>query len=151
MMARVSDFFRIVAGLAGLCLVVSACTPPGPFIRDVDEFNRENKNFNKKPDDVSEVTVCYSTRNATPKQVRDLAKARCAEYGKVARLTGRSLLNCPTFTPSGAEFDCLSPEAARGRAGSGTYGSTAPHGGAYSWSYTNPTSPLESLLPLPGN
>jgi len=101
-------------GKAAVCALVlaalAACGPAEPFVFKKAKFDRDSLYFNRKPDDISEVMICYRRGGTTPQAVASLANQRCGDFGKVARPRGHSLLDCPLLTPAGAVFDCVKPQ-----------------------------------------
>jgi len=89
--------------------VLAACGPVEPFVFKKGEFDRDSLYFNREPEDISEVMICYRKGGTTPQAVASLAEQRRADYGKVARPRGHSFLDCPLLTPAGAVFDCVAP------------------------------------------
>ena len=97
--------FRIFV-LSGLIALLSACAQPA-YVHQAGEFNRNLPNFGKDVTDIESVIVCYSSRGSTPAQVRSLARAECAKFGKTAQFEEQDYGNCPLPTPVSAHFSCL--------------------------------------------
>jgi len=106
---------------------LSACAVE-PYVYTADEFNRGSSTFKVVPQDISAVTVCYSSRNTTPERVRTLAEQECARFGKQARITKQTFGECPLATPVTATFQCSSGSG-YGRPGHQSLGQT-PNGAA---------------------
>lgn len=106
-MQEFSKIFRFL----GLALILSAggCAWAEPYVFDSQEFNRDAPNFGKELTDRSSVSVCYSRRGATPREVLDLAQTECGKFQKVARFTGQERLACPLVAPVKANFECVKP------------------------------------------
>lgn len=136
----------LAAGLA-IAGLLSACTPPAPYVHNPDEFNREDKAFNKEITERDSVTICYSKRNASPEKVRTLAEKACSDVGLHAVFLENSLLECPATTPAGAVFECVGAPGPRSGAKYPAYNPVRGGKRPYAWSYSPQPSPLESLLP----
>ncbi|WP_337997862.1 hypothetical protein [Oleispirillum naphthae] len=57
----------------------------------------------------SRPSICYNSRTATPQQVVALARAVCAENGKVPVLKEQKSFDCRIFYPTRANFICVEP------------------------------------------
>lgn len=97
--------FKIIP-LIGLLALTAACAQPA-YIHHATEFNRSSPGFGKDITDIDRVTICYSSRNATPAQVRALAVDECAKFGKTAQFQRQEYFICPLSTPVAASFSCL--------------------------------------------
>ncbi len=97
--------FRIII-VIGLLALTAACAKPA-YVYKPGEFNRNSSNFGKDVTDIKTVTVCYSSRGATPTQVRALAESECAKFGKTAQFKNQDYAVCPLPTPVSAHFSCL--------------------------------------------
>ena len=91
-------------------VVLSACTSEKLYVFNKDEFNRNSPSFNKKPDDISKIEICYNKTSTTPEAVIELARKECGNYGKQARFHKQDILHCPLYTPIRATFLCLDPK-----------------------------------------
>ncbi len=94
--------FAVLFGLA-------SCTSATPYVFKEDEFNRKSPTFNKKPDDIGEVKICYNKGLTTAETLRSIAQKECGLYGKRARFQTRDILHCPLATPIMVTFLCLVP------------------------------------------
>ena len=90
----------------GALAAVGGCAPPPPYVYRHQEFDREQKYFGKELPDISSVGICYNKKNATPRQIVEMAQAECAKYDRVARLIEQRRLECPVVTPMEAVFTC---------------------------------------------
>ena len=88
---------------------LSACHSSGPYVFKEGEFNRNSPTFNKVPDDIDKVQICYSTDSTTPDVLRGMAKDECGRYGKRPLFQRQDLLRCPLVTPVMATFSCVRP------------------------------------------
>jgi hypothetical protein len=91
-----------------LCLAIAACTS-SPYVYRAGEFNRSLIDFAQEPEDISEVTICYSSSNTSAQEVRKLALDRCAMFGKKAVFENQNYLSCPLSTPVAAQYSCVTP------------------------------------------
>ena len=94
-----------VMALAAVILTISGCSSP-PYVHNEGEFNRTTEGFGQPVEDISNVTVCYSSSSATPQQVAQLAVAECARFNKTARFSEQSYDVCPMAAPIAAIYDC---------------------------------------------
>ena len=94
--------FAVLFGLA-------SCTSATPYVFKEGEFNRESQTFNKKPDDIAEVKICYNRGSTNTETLRSMAQQKCGLYGKRARFQKRDILHCPLATPIMVTFLCLVP------------------------------------------
>jgi hypothetical protein len=108
---RTRWFTSLIAVVA--LTAVGACSLPAPYVYQVDEFNRESKDFGKDLKDRTSVGICYNKKNTTPKQIVKLAQDECAKYHKTARFSEQKRLECPIITPMEAIFECV-PQARYG-------------------------------------
>lgn len=107
-MARRRYAPRAAAAAALLALpMFTGCGAADPYIYKKNEFDRESATFNKEPEDLSEVTVCYLSANTAFSTVTRMAEERCAQFGKEARFVGSGYGDCPLLTPTGARFACV--------------------------------------------
>ncbi len=97
--------FRIIA-IISFAALASACAQPA-YVQQAGEFNRNSSNFGKDVTDIKSVTICYSSRGSTPAQVRSLATAECAKFGKSVRFINQDYVSCPLQTPVSAYFSCI--------------------------------------------
>ncbi len=97
-----------ILGLFLAAPMLAACAE-APYVYKAEEYDRSSEYFASEPDDISDVIICYSSSNATPAQVLELAQARCAQYGKTARFETQDYLSCPLSTPVSARFFCEIP------------------------------------------
>jgi hypothetical protein len=95
-------FFPVIM----LSLGLAACTSTEPYVYKSSEFNREAQGFGQPEKNISSVTICYSSAGAKADQVRQLASASCAEFGKEARFSHQDFKTCPLLTPVAAHFEC---------------------------------------------
>ncbi len=96
-------FFSLA--LVGLVTTTSACSSP-PYIHNAGEYNRESAGFGRPVEDISQVTICYSSSEATPRQVSQLAVAECARFNKSAVFSEQSYQVCPLAAPIAAIYTC---------------------------------------------
>jgi len=54
-------------------------------------------------------SICYNSWLTTPERVLGLARAVCAESGRVAVLTEQTFFDCRILYPSRADFRCVDP------------------------------------------
>lgn len=92
-----------------LCFAVASCASP-PYIHKANEFNRNLHGFSQEPDDISEVTICYSRSNTTAREIMEMASDRCAAYGKKATFNSQDYSMCPLSTPVAALYTCVDPD-----------------------------------------
>ncbi|NQU58283.1 MAG: hypothetical protein HQ513_13685 [Rhodospirillales bacterium] len=92
--------------LAGVVVVVAACSTP-PYVHKSGEYNRASQGFGQPVNDISSVTVCYSSYSATPQQVSQLAVDECAAFNKTAQFSSQSYNVCPLAAPIAAIYNCL--------------------------------------------
>jgi len=97
--------FKIIP-LIGLLALTAACAQPA-YVHHAAEFNRSSPEFGKDITDIDRLTICYSSRGATPAQVRSLARDECAKFGKTAQFLQQEYFVCPLSTPVAARFSCL--------------------------------------------
>jgi len=90
---------------------VAGCGRTAPYVYDAGEFNRDTDAFRNGIKDRKTVSICYAKRATTPAQITKLAGRECARFGKIARFSRQSYLECPVLTPVAAIFDCLSTDA----------------------------------------
>lgn len=90
----------------GLCLLAAGCGG-APYIHMEGEFNRAREGFGQAPQDITDVTVCYSGLETTAKAVADMAGERCAAFGKTAVFESQNMTVCPALTPTAANFRCV--------------------------------------------
>ena len=88
---------------------LSACYGSGPYVFKELEFNRNSPTFNKMPDDIDKVEICYSKNSTTPDVLLGMAKDECGRYGKRPLFQRQDLLRCPLVTPVMATFSCVRP------------------------------------------
>ena len=86
---------------------LSACSRSAPYVFKEGEFDRNSPNFNKMPDDIDKVQICYNKDSATTKVLLDMAKNECGRYGKRPYFQKQELLHCPLVTPVMATFSCV--------------------------------------------
>ena len=53
---------------------LSACYSSDPYVFKEGEFNRNSPTFNKVPDDIDKVEICYNKDSTTPEVLRVMAK-----------------------------------------------------------------------------
>ena len=87
--------------------LLSACSRATPYVFKEGEFNRNSPTFNKTPDDISKVQICYNKGSTTPAVVLEMARNECGLYGKRANFQKQDVLHCPIVTPVMATFLCL--------------------------------------------
>ncbi len=93
--------------LIGIMGLAAGCSSlPEPFVFRPREFDRTLPTFGQEPTDLTEVVVCYNSRNATPQAVNALAAESCGRYGKRAVFTHHRVLACPLLTPAAAHYNC---------------------------------------------
>ncbi len=92
-----------------LCFAVVACASP-PYVHIQNEFNRSLHGFSQESEDITEVTVCYSSSNTTNRDVMKLASDRCALFGKKAVFETQDYQTCPLSTPVAAQYVCVAPD-----------------------------------------
>jgi len=97
--------FKIIP-LIGVLALTTACAQPA-YVHQAAEFNRSSAQFGKDITDIDSVTICYSSRGATPTQVRTLAKDECAKFNKTAQFLQQEYFVCPLSAPVAASFSCL--------------------------------------------
>ncbi len=90
---------------AGVLIATAACSSP-PYVHNAGEYNRAAENFGRPVTDISDVTVCYSSSSATPRQVTRLAVAECARFNKTAMFFEQSYSICPMTAPIAAIYNC---------------------------------------------
>ena len=95
--------FKMV--LVGVVLATAACSSP-PYVHNSGEFNRSSEGFGQPVKDISQVTVCYNSSSATPRQVTQLAVAECARFNKTATFTRQDYNICPLASPVAAIYNC---------------------------------------------
>lgn len=78
-----------------------------PYIRAEGEFNRSRADFGRAPQDIENLTICYSGWETTEAAVAAMARARCAEFGKTAVFEEDTMTLCPVLTPVAAKFQCV--------------------------------------------
>ena len=93
--------------LASLGPVVFGCAEIEPYVFTEQEFDRDAAEFGKQPENIGGVEICYSKHSTTAQALRELASARCGEFGKVARYQTQVDWKCPLFTPVRAVFACV--------------------------------------------
>jgi hypothetical protein len=93
--------------MTSLASIVAGCSGGAPYVFDPDEFNRESDIYRKGILDREEVTVCYSKRATTPRQIATIARNECAKFGKTAQFNGQSYSKCPLLTPIAANYECV--------------------------------------------
>jgi hypothetical protein len=93
--------------LPGAVLLMTACSLPAPYVFLKDEFNREAPGFGKKPADIEDVSICYSSWGTTPDVVRRMAETECGRFDKVAVLDHQDYQSCALMTPRRAVFSCV--------------------------------------------
>lgn len=87
-------------------VALSGCFRSPPYVLNPNEFNRDSPDYAEGPKDVSNFTICYNKRGATPKEVQKMAVNHCAEYKKTVDFIGQNYQECPLATPVGARFVC---------------------------------------------
>ena len=92
-----------------LALAAVACSGLEPYVYLPSEFNRGSPDFGRDPTDIKAVAICYNSRSITPEALREMARAECARFDKVARFSHQDTLRCPIITPVGAHFKCVRP------------------------------------------
>ena len=90
-------------------LGLSACSKAAPYVFKEGEFNRNSPTFNKRPDDINKVQICYNKGSTTPEVVLEMAGNECGLYGKRANFQKQDVLHCPLLTPVMATFSCIKP------------------------------------------
>ena len=90
-------------------LGLSACSRAGPYVFKKGEFDRNSPAFNKMPDDIKKVQICYNKDSTTPEVLLEMARNECGLYGKRPYFQKQDLLHCPLLTPVMATFLCLRP------------------------------------------
>ncbi len=93
--------------LASLGPAAFGCAETEPYLYNATEFDREALDFGKEPENIRSVEICYSKHSTTAQELREMANARCGEFGKVARFQSQDYLQCPLFTPARAFFACV--------------------------------------------
>ncbi len=93
----------------GLLLGLSACSRAAPYVFKEGEFDRNSPTFNKTPDDIDKVQICYNKNTTKPGFLQKIARNECSRYGKRARFQKQDILHCPLVTPVMATFLCLRP------------------------------------------
>ena len=93
----------IFAALLGL----SACSRSAPFVFKEGEFNRNSPSFNKTPEDIDKVQICYNKASTKPEVLLDMAEKQCGRYGKRPHFQKQEFLYCPLVTPVMATFSCV--------------------------------------------
>ena len=59
---------------------LSACYSSGPYVFKEGEFNRNSPSFNKVPDDIDKVQICYNKYLTTPKALQEMAQAELHRF-----------------------------------------------------------------------
>ena len=98
-----------------LALMLGACALPAPYVYHANEFDRSAVGFGKDPTDISEVTICYASRNTSPADIVALARQECGRFGKVPVFDHQTYTLCPLTTPNAAVYACVAPESADGQ------------------------------------
>lgn len=93
--------------VASLGPVAFGCAETAPYVYNAIEFDRDAEGFGKQPANINKVEICYSKHSTTAQALRELASARCGEFGKVARYQTQVDWECPLFTPVRAVFACV--------------------------------------------
>ncbi len=93
--------------LASLGPATFGCAETEPYVYTKLEFDRDAPEFGKEPANIGKVEICYSKLSTTAQALRELANARCGEFGKVARYQSQVYRECPLFTPVRAVFACV--------------------------------------------
>ena len=87
-------------------LLMTACSMPNPYVYLLEEFNRDAVGFGKKPTDIDDVSICYSSWSTTPDVVSKLAQAECGKYDKDAVPQHQDYQYCALMTPRRAVYAC---------------------------------------------
>ena len=85
--------------------VFAACSVP-PYVYKAGQFDRSSAGFGQIDSDISNVTICYSTYSATPREVSKLALNECARFGKSVRFIEQDISICPITAPMAAFYAC---------------------------------------------
>ncbi len=93
--------------LASLGPAAFGCAETEPYLYNAAEFDRDAPEFGKEPRNIGRVEICYSKQSTTAQELREMANARCGQFGKVARFQSQDYLQCPLFTPARAFFACV--------------------------------------------
>lgn len=92
-----------------LLLGLSACSRATPYVFKEGEFDRNSPSFNKVPDDIDKVQICYNKYLTTPQALQEMAQSKCGLYDRLAYFYKQDILHCPLVTPVIATFLCLRP------------------------------------------
>jgi len=103
--------FSLLA-LTVVIVTMAACSTP-PYVYKSGEFNRASPVFGQPARNIYDVTICYSSSNATPQQVTKLAVDECAAFNKTAEFTKQSYNVCPLVAPIAAIYECQGQGNAR--------------------------------------
>ncbi len=90
-----------------VALLAAGCGAVDPYVYTEREFDRSAPGFGREPEDLTEVTVCYSRLATAPATVRALAEDRCGAFDRLARFREHGYGDCALLTPVAAHFDCV--------------------------------------------
>lgn len=106
---HIDDLHR--RGLAPVVLAVAlalaGCAASAPYVYRSGEFDRTRPDYGQSITDRSQVAICYSSLDTTPRQVAALALAECAKFSKTIRYIKHDYTLCPLATPAAAVFACV--------------------------------------------
>lgn len=102
-------YFKNWPALIAGVIFLTACETEQPYVFKEGEFDRSSPEFNKKPDDMDQVRICYNRRATTPEALLAMARKECGLYGKRALFQKHEFLQCPIATPARVTFQCLKP------------------------------------------
>ncbi len=90
-------------------ILVAGCGVTEPYEFRPGEFDRDNPEFRKEPEVLTEVAFCYSGLATSQLTIDAEAEARCNSRGRTAQFRDFSYVSCPLMTPVLATYDCVMP------------------------------------------
>ena len=93
--------------MTSLISLISGCSGGTAYVYNSSEFVRESATFRSGILDREDVTVCYSKGATSPRQITELARNECRQFGKSAQFREQSYSTCPLLTPIAAIYDCV--------------------------------------------